>query len=476
MSHRKTQQEFEEECRELYGNLDDLSFAKYHETSSKVKFVCTKHNIEYFQTPNSHKKYRSCPLCVYENKISRKQILQKDLEHVLKAATEIHNGKYTYPTFTEYVKMRQTIYPVCPKHGVFQISLHNHIYNKAGCPQCKKEALRLSAEKLKEKFREVHGDYYSYDAITDENYVNLKTKVPILCPVCKEYFYQTPGRHLQGSGCQNCANTTSNQELVLTKFLKENKISFIQRKRINNKEFDFLIPEHELALEVNGLRFHNEKFRPNKHYHLNKTMFARSLNKKLIHIFEDDFDKYLPYFKHEILRMCHKLPTPSISNICNISVAKGESFILVYGNDTNYENSDLCYGAFQDDELVSVMAFKKFGENVFELSSFVQKHCYDATHTAKYLFEKFVSDNSPKQIFGTKDLTNDTNDTFSNLGFSLKYMELPDYKWSYGNERFLMSDYVSTVFETKEDETKFGHSMDFLKVYDCGKEFYELCL
>lgn len=42
MSHRKTQQEFEEECRNLYGDLDDLTFAKYRETSSKVKFVCSK--------------------------------------------------------------------------------------------------------------------------------------------------------------------------------------------------------------------------------------------------------------------------------------------------------------------------------------------------------------------------------------------------------------------------------------------------
>lgn len=67
------------------------------------------------------------------------------------------------------------------------------------------------------------------------------------------------------------------------------------------------------------------------------------------------------------------------------------------------------------------------------------------------------------------------NNVFVILGFSLKYMELPDYKWSYANERFEMSDFVSTVFETEEDETIFGHSMDFLKVYDCGKEIYGLC-
>ena len=170
---------------------------------------------------------------------------------------------------------------------------------------------------------------------------------------------------------------------------------------------------------------------------------------------------FVSYFKHEILRICNKLPKPLLTNVCKISIAKGESFILVYGNDTNYENSDLCYGAFRNDELVSVMSFKKSRENVYELSSFVQKHCYDARNTAKYLFEKFVFDNSPKQVFGIKDLTNDANNVFVILGFSLKYMELPDYKWSYANERFEMSDFVSTVFETEEDETIFGHSMDF---------------
>lgn len=114
---------------------------------------------------------------------------------------------------------------------------------------------------------------------------------------------------------------------------------------------------------------------------LSKTNFSNkyfAVFLELIHIFEDDFDKYLSYFKHEILRICNKLPKPLLTNVCKISIAKRESFILVYGNDTNYENSDLCYGAFRNDELVSVMSFKKSRENVYELSSFVQKHCYDA--------------------------------------------------------------------------------------------------
>ena len=89
--------------------------------------------------------------------------------------------------------------------------------------------------------------------------------------------------------------------------------------------------------------------------------------------------------------------------------------LLVYNSTAFLRNNYV--GAFRNDELVSVMSFKKSRENVYELSSFVQKHCYDARNTAKYLFEKFVFDNSPKQVFGIKDLTNDANNVFVILGF-----------------------------------------------------------
>ena len=50
----------------------------------------------------------------------------------------------------------------------------------------------------------VHGDMYGYDRV---EYVNNREKVKIYCTVCKDYFTQAAGHHLDGRGCQACANT-----------------------------------------------------------------------------------------------------------------------------------------------------------------------------------------------------------------------------------------------------------------------------
>lgn len=52
---------------------------------------------------------------------------------------------------------------------------------------------------------------YRYDKV---NYVNNSTKVLIHCPRCNEYFYQTPGSHLQGHGCNKCSRRKMVQSTI----------------------------------------------------------------------------------------------------------------------------------------------------------------------------------------------------------------------------------------------------------------------
>ena len=49
-----------------------------------------------------------------------------------------------------------------------------------------------------EKAKKVHGDRYSYE---DAEYINYDTKLKIKCEK-HGYFWQTPGNHLKGKGCQ----------------------------------------------------------------------------------------------------------------------------------------------------------------------------------------------------------------------------------------------------------------------------------
>lgn len=68
-------------------------------------------------------------------------------------------------------------------------------------------AKKKTLDEVKLSFRKVWGDRFNYDLITEENYVNTTTKVPV---ICKEHgvFLQTPHDHLYYCGCKTCANNS----------------------------------------------------------------------------------------------------------------------------------------------------------------------------------------------------------------------------------------------------------------------------
>ena len=61
------------------------------------------------------------------------------------------------------------------------------------------------------------------------------------------------------------------------------------RKLLEGKEIDLIIPQLKIAIEYNGLYFHTEDRGKNSTYHLNKTLACKQFGYKLIHIFEDEW-------------------------------------------------------------------------------------------------------------------------------------------------------------------------------------------
>lgn len=62
---------------------------------------------------------------------------------------------------------------------------------------------KLTKEEVISRFREKHGDKYDYSKITDINYVNTSTHVPIICRKHGAWM-QTPHDHINGAGCPLC--------------------------------------------------------------------------------------------------------------------------------------------------------------------------------------------------------------------------------------------------------------------------------
>ena len=123
---------------------------------------------------------------------------RRTLDYVIEKSHEIHGDKYIF-TESDFVNMHTKMKIICPIHGEFFQTPHNHIDLKQGCPYCSGNA-KLTNESFKEKAKKIHGDKYNYDKV---NVNGTHRKVIITCPIHGD-FEQAPNDHLHGQGCPEC--------------------------------------------------------------------------------------------------------------------------------------------------------------------------------------------------------------------------------------------------------------------------------
>lgn len=90
--------------------------------------------------------------------------------------------------------------------------------------------------------------------------------------------------------CHTCNPNGSKAQLEISKFIRQLGISHVisNRSEISPYELDIWSSSAGIAIEYNGLYFHNENFK-DKNYHSKKTDLANKRNIKLLHIFEDEW-------------------------------------------------------------------------------------------------------------------------------------------------------------------------------------------
>lgn len=118
-------------------------------------------------------------------------------EEFIKKAKEVHGDKYDYSK-VEYVNAKLKVCIICPIHGEFWQTPSNHLDGK-GCIKCGGNC-KIGRESFIEKSMKIHKNRYDYSKVT---YVNISTKVCIICPIHGE-FWQKPSNHLLGRGCPEC--------------------------------------------------------------------------------------------------------------------------------------------------------------------------------------------------------------------------------------------------------------------------------
>lgn len=126
-------------------------------------------------------------------------------EHFIEKARAIHGDKFDYSLLPDEFKSRDKVPLLCKNHGVWYVTMGNHITNKRGCPTCGFEYVsgikkQRAKDSFVEKSKKVHGDLYDYSLA---DYVKSGVKVKIICSK-HGVFEQCPTSHMSGCGCPAC--------------------------------------------------------------------------------------------------------------------------------------------------------------------------------------------------------------------------------------------------------------------------------
>ena len=129
------------EFRKIHGDKYQYDASTYTKAQNKMKIICPTHG-EFWMRVYAHLHGQGCPLCSHRN-------IPYTTEEFIKKAREVHGDKYDYSK-VEYINKDTKIRIICPRHGEFLQTPHNHL-NGQGCPNCINSKLENKVKSFLEK-------------------------------------------------------------------------------------------------------------------------------------------------------------------------------------------------------------------------------------------------------------------------------------------------------------------------------------
>lgn len=274
----------------------------------------------------------------------------------------------------------------------------------------------------------------------------------------------------------------SGYEVELHSFLQSigepfqhNVRSLLENKKL---ELDFFLPDHNLAIEFDGLYWHSEAHRDND-YHRRKFEECEKSNIRLIVIREDEWIERHEIIKSKILNILGKSlrgPGARKLTIRAIDASEAADFCNVYHLQGQPHGITLAIGAYDQEHLVAVMTFG-LQRNTRKVE--LTRYCTDGKTYAGIFSKmfKYVIDTQPfVEIISFADLRYSIGNLYRKTGFAEEQRIRPDYRYVYGNKSFHKSNFTLSkiakkfnVDTTGKTERELMRDANYLRIYDCGK-------
>lgn len=415
-----------------YTGLYDFSASTYAGMNRKVQFRCPTHG-EMFSDAKLLILGSRCLKCVVAERKGRYKISP---DEALRKFREVHGGAYTYPDFN-YRGSNETITAVCPDHGAFYPTAHDH-WKGTTCPGCFRDhraggSQRDTAETFAEKVRDVFENAFDLSHV---QYVRTQQEIIVRCVEHNELCITRPNWIVKGQNpCPKCNHTKSLKERELFDFVKSMVPAF-QRNRsvLPPKEIDVWVPSHNLGVEYHGVYWHT--YDKVGDTHRKKWETAQKLGIRLVQIFEDEWRDKRPQIENRIRALLGKCETYDARKTTLVQLPPKDAMRFLNDHHTQGAGrAKLYYGLRFNNELVAVASFGPSRSGAmtdaegdgWEVIRYASKGRVRGGFSK--LFAQFKKDVQPSQVVSYCDLRFGDGKLYEACGFSLDKITEPDYWW-----------------------------------------------
>ena len=476
---RLTKESFIARAEQIHGNKYDYSFVEYKNNHAPVKIVCPKHGA-FMQAPSAHLLGAGCRQCGY---IRSAQKRTRSVQRRLEEFRTIHGDKYVYDLSTigrndEYMRV------YCPNHGWFGQLLMSHLAG-SGCRKCANEQKsinrRASISEFIEKAREVHGKAYDYSRV---EYKNSYTPVEIICPKHGS-FLQTPGTHLRGRGCPQCANQRSRFEEDILGFLQGLGLQVVRRAQGvlaepcgDRHEIDLWLPEQRVGVECHGTMWHSSRYDYPSSAHMRKAKGARAAGVRLLQIFSHDwYSAKQAILKDIIRRACRvPLPTQGARTFSLVRPTPEELATFLERNHVRGAAYGLAYGLQDQVGLAAVLVVGK--EGVPSIRRFCVRQGIHMPGAFERLFAAYIKEYAPAEVRFYVDRLLFDGALPRRCGFQPDGEVPPRYfyvdsQWRYAGDRrrfqkAVLAKRFPEAYDPQLTEREIAERAGYYRVYDAG--------
>ena len=278
----------------------------------------------------------------------------------------------------------------------------------------------------------------------------------------------------------------SGLETEISDFITNNYNGKIElNKKFGYKEIDIYLPDLKLAIEFNGLYWHNELNKSNN-YHQEKTDFCQSLGFKLIHIYEDDWLFKKEIVKSRILNLIGKSER-IYARKCEIREINNNEIVREFLNNNHIQGfvgSKVKLGLFYKDSLVSLMTFgnlrKSMGQKSnesYEMLRFCNKLNTIIIGGASKLFKYFIDNYKLNEIISYADRSWSSGELYEKLGFNFIHKTQPNYFYVIDRKRYHRFNFrkdklIKDGFDPNKTEHQVMLDRKIFRIYDSGSLKY----